>query len=235
MTTFSPLRFAIMNQNPASALEIMRTDPYLDIEDDESNLILAMMWLPHDTDLMEPLIAGRTLNALQFRNSQGHTPLMIAASLANVVAINLLAKAGINVNEQPDGWTPLSVLVLNGLLRIKGMYDDPALAHAQVLKATRALVRAGANVNADPPFEKTLLRAYIKEWEINGGNLDLVRFLVAEGAVAPSKEELQQINPKYAIPIHDAKEQGLTQRALANELREAMSVELVTLISDYLS
>ena len=240
-TTSSPFRQALIEeQNLEKALELGRKGSCPDVENGETNIAFAIQWCPHHTKLMETLIMGRDLDVLEFRDAYGNTPMVIAASNANVAAIDLLAKAGAKVCVfGACGCSTLRCAVMDGQFRIEGMFENRAQACAQVLQAARALVRHG--VPADDysiPDGEALVKTYIKKWNLAPvGDPDMVKFLVTEGAAAPSKEEVLEAsaNPMIAETICAAIEQGLEERrqGVRSAVDAKMPAALITLICDY--
>jgi ankyrin repeat protein len=236
----------IVAQNTEEALELLRTNAYCpDIEMGKSNLQAAIMHCPGHSKLIEALIVGRGIDVLEFADSYGNTPMMTAAGMADVVAIDLLAKAGAKVCvHNTINRDPLCVVVMSSLLRIHAMFDDQEHAHAQVLEAARTLVRHGAPVDVNYyGFKdklkngKPLLRNYVSNLDAKWIDPNLVKFLVAAGADIPSQEELLQIHPTHSATIYAAIEHGLEDRRItvARELGATIPSSLVALIRGYVA
>jgi len=235
----SYLRQAIQAQEPQKALELLQgPDSWPDIEDGNTNLQEAIKWCPMNPELIIALIAGRDLKVLDCKDSYDNTPMITAAAFANVLAIDLLAKAGVRVDVHDNQKkSPLCLVVTDSLLRVSGMYENRHEPEAQILQAAQTLVRHGARADGyNIADNQPLLKSYIKSWDPTQGDPNLIKFLVAEGAEPLSLAEVSKLTSKNETIIHAAIEEGLQERqiAVSQGLDAILPASIAALIGAYI-
>ncbi len=177
----------------------------------------------------ESIDAGRRLlasepNLIEARTGLGETPLHYLAVEDQLDAVRVLVESGANVNTVSNvGGTPLSEAALLGYaelvtyllsvgarLSIEGQSELVLhqAAASRSLETARALLRAGADINAQNEIGETPL--HVAAWK---NDVEMVRLLVEAGA---------DINARCIFdetPLEVAQKNGST--AVADELRSS--------------
>jgi hypothetical protein len=151
-------------------------------------------------EITAALKAGANIN---LGNSEGVTPLMCAAGYNSLAAVNLLirAKADVKATDNED-WTALNFAVVY-------KHKDP-----ECLEIVKALLAAGADVDAEADYENTPLMQAASLAE----NPEVIHVLLLAGA-DPNKTNLRG---KTALALLEEENDALLLTDASDELQKAM-------------
>lgn len=121
---------------------------------------------------------------IEIKDIDNETPLFAAIEIGNVETVELLVKAGANVNAKSEkGYTPL-----HSCMDPESLSENPGKIRDRMLKQMRIaeiLISDGAKINETDRKKRTPLHYAVKN-----KNYDMVRFLISHGADVEMRDYL---------------------------------------------